>query len=230
MAALTNELKYLLSGDIVSKADRRALTCTVVARWIVMVSVIVAAYAALRYEASPPEAARTLLAGAVATVTSHISLTFKGWDHRIRGAIIIMGVLAATALSEDSLCRVLGGRSTVVLAIPILLSSSLIHPRCSLICFATVAVGATANTVISGHAFPLIPLSALFVVAVISWLNMARADHVIDRLQIEKQAADDAREEMDSAIGVVISYERASLRREELWTTTAEKMADASKN
>jgi hypothetical protein len=217
MAVLTGELVRLLSGEILAKEERRSLTNTVVARWIIMISVAIAVYTASYPINVPDEERAILVACVIAIVSAHLSLTFRGVDYRIRGNVILIGVAIAALVSEPNIDHIFFGRSSVLLVIPVIMAPILVRPRCAFVWWALLQAGAVVYAIYVGRSYPFYIGAISFTIATVSWLSIARADRVIDLLVIQKQDAEDACIEAETAIDVIVSAEADSVHRSNTW-------------
>ena len=215
MAAFTQEFARLFNGEILSKEERRALSTTVIARVVIMAAVLLLFYAVLPIH-DQAITTRALLSAATALLSSHFALTFSRLNNNIRAAALLIGIFVAGMFSEVQLCIVFFDRSSLFLAIPAVIAPVILPAPTVFICW--LIVQALAVTVaVTGHCqFNVFNSVMLLVLSIVVWLVSARADRVIDILAEQKRAAEEARDEAETAIGIIVTAEEMRLE-DPLW-------------
>ena len=217
MAVFTQEFSRLFNGEILSKEERRALSTTVIARVVIMAAVLILLYSSLPIH-ERGIAQRVLLASAVAVLSSHLVLTFSRLNNNIRAAILLIGIFAAGVLSEVRPCAVFFGRSSLFLAVPAVIAPVILRPRVVFAYWLAVQALAVIVSITEPHPFNVFNSIMLLVLSIVVWLVTARADKVIDILSEQKRAAEAARDEAETAIGIIVTAEEMRLE-DPLWPT-----------
>ena len=229
MVVFTQEFARLFNGEILSKEERRSLSTTVIARVVIMAAVLILLYSSLPIHRQGI-AQRVLLASTVAVLSGHLVLTFSRLNNNVRALVLLAGIFAAGILSESQPCAVFFGRSSIFLAVPAVIAPVILEPHTVFIYWGIVQVAAVAVSLSTQHPFNAFTSVMLLVLSVAVWLVSARADRVIDILTEQKRAAEEARDEAETAIGIIVTAEETRLE-DPLWPkrTTREEMAERSR-
>lgn len=218
----SEDIERLFSGELLEKKERRELTATIIARMVVLVSLLVLVYTILVPDADMAVAKRVMIACSIAIFCSQLVLILPGANYIIRGTLLLVGLFAAGAASEIDLCRLFFGRSSLFLAIPAVIVPIVLGPRYSCVYWVAVQIASVVVALTAPHKFSVFVSAMLLIVCIGVWMVTARADKVIDILSAAKKDAEDDRDEATAAIGIIVSAERNVIRESDAWLTSKE--------